>query len=73
MLTHVFNLSDMLRHSKTAGWNGDDSSVLPAHALPSPRKRLCMEKVVLWMLTPEPPAQVQPCQEGTVAGHCQLL
>lgn len=52
MLTHVFNLlSDMLRYSKSAGWNGDDSSVLPAHALPSPRKRLCMEKVVLCMLT----------------------
>ena len=65
-------LSDMRRPSKSAGWNGDDS-VLPTHGLPPPRKSSYTDKVVLRMLIPEPPTEVQPRQEGTVAGHCQLL
>lgn len=35
MLTHVLNhLSDMLRSSESAAWNGDDSSILATHNLP---------------------------------------
>lgn len=31
-----------------------------------------MEKVVLWVLTPEPPTEVEPGEEGAAAGHRQL-